>query len=204
MALGTCPVVLAGDLAKNCINPVVGGIEKDGFLVNYGDIDIEATKASKVAGSKNLYADLVLNVGTKGYLCDNLSNLVATKVDGLYTSKMQKVLTGALLDDGDVPASIIDALSSNEGRFVAVVRHIFKDLGRTLSPGSSAFEIIGLDVPLTSKGQAIVNDANSADTDGGWAFALGTSEPKARAYWYSTSYTATKALYDALGTAVIS
>lgn len=203
MALGTCPVKLANDLAKNCTNPVVGGLEKDFFLLNYDDINIESTKASKVALSKNLYASLVVNVGAKGYLCDNLNNVVATKVDGLYTSKMQKVITGALLDDGDIPGSIIDALSSNEGRFVAVVRHIYKDLGRAAFPGSSAFEIIGLDVPLTSKGQAIVNDANSADTDGGWAFALGTSEPKARAYWYSTSYTATKALYDALGTVVI-
>ena len=203
MALGSCPVKLASDLAKNCIDSVVGGLEKDFYLANADDVDIAATKASKVAGSKNLYASLVMKDGTKAYLCDNLNNVVATKVDGLYASKIQKVITGALMDDGDVPGSIIDALSSNEGRFIAVVRHIYKDLGRTLSPGSSAFEIIGLDVPLTSKGQAIANDKNSADTDGGWAFALGTSEPRARAYWYATNYTATLALYNALGTVVV-
>ena len=110
---------------------------------------------------------------------------------------------GALLDDGDVPGSMIDALTSKDGEFVMVVEHRFKDVGRTLSPGSSAFQIIGLDVPLTSTGQAIANDKNSADADGGWSFALATTEPKARAYWYSTSYTATKALFNALGTAAV-
>ena len=203
MALTNCAATLAADLQKNCTDPVVGGIEKIGYIINRDDIDIAATKASKVAGSQNLYASLVRVIGKKGYGCTNLSNLTSTKVDGTYTNKIQHVISGALLDDGDVPGSMIDALTSKDGEFVMVVEHRFKDVGRTLSPGSSAFQIIGLDVPLTSTGQAIANDKNSADTDGGWAFALATTEPKARAYWYSTSYTATKALFDALGTAAV-
>jgi len=202
MSLTTCGEQLAANLVKNCADPVIGGIEKIGFIINRSDIDIAATKASKVVGSKNLYASLVLLTGKKGYQCSSLSNLKSTKVDGTYTNKIQQVITGALLDDGDVPGSVIDSLISAEGEFVMVVEHKFKDLSRASSPGSSAFQIIGLDVPLTSKGQAVENDKASADTDGGWSFNLATSEPKARAYWYATNYTATKALFDALGTAV--
>ena len=203
MALTNCAATLAADLQKNCADPIVGGIEKIGYLLNRNDVDIAATKASKVVGSQNLYASLVRITGKKGYGCTNLSNLKSSKVDGTYTNKIQHVITGALLDDGDIPGSIIDALTSTEGEFVMVIEHRFKDLARTLNPGSSAFQIIGLDVPLTSKGQAVENDKASADTDGGWAFNLATTEPKARAYWYSTSYTATKALFDALGTAAV-
>jgi len=200
MAKTTCNTKLAADLTKNCADLVVGGIEKTGYILNRLDIDIEATKASFITGSNGLYESLVVKTGKKGYKSTNLNNMVSTKVDGLYVNKFQHVLTGALLDDGDVPASIIDALSSKEGEFVAVIVNRFVDLNRTTNSGSSAFQIIGLDTPLTSANQEIKNDKASADTDGGWAFALGTSEPSSRNYWYAETYTATRALFDALGT----
>lgn len=199
MALTTCNVKLAADAQKNCDDPVVGGMEKPFIIFNREDVDIKATKASKVALSQNLYKTLVVKTGKRGYWATNLDSLKTTKVDGKYTNRMQKVLTGALLDDGDIPASVIDSLASKDGKFLAVVEHIYKDFGRTLFPGSSAFEIIGLDVPLTSDGQAIENDSASADTDGGWAFALSTTEPKSRAYLYDTNYATTKTQFDALG-----
>ena len=59
MALTNCTATLAADLQKNCTDPVVGGIEKIGYIINRDDIDIAATKASKVVGSQNLYASLV-------------------------------------------------------------------------------------------------------------------------------------------------
>ena len=201
MALTNCDAKLASDLKKNCLDPVVAGVE-DGFLFDRDDIDIEATKASKIAGT-NLYASLVRKTGKKGYYMENIMPPKSTKEDGTYENRMLKVLSGALLDDGDVPATIIDALTSKHGKFIAVVRNTFVDHARATNPGSSAFEIIGLDVPLTCAGQATENDKASEATNGGWTFALGTKEPKARNYWYSTSYDATRALYDALGTAAV-
>ena len=202
MALGTCNTTLAADLLKNCSDVVIGGLEKTAYLINREDIDIEATKATLVEGSNNIYSGLVLKVGKKGYKCSNITNEVTTKVDGTFNNKFQHTISGALLDDGDVVGSIIEALSSNSGEFVAVVEYKYKDLNRSVSPGSSAFHIIGLDVPLTSEGQEIVNDKSSADTDGGWAFALSCTDGHARMLWFSTSYTATKGLFDALGTEV--
>lgn len=203
MALGTCGSTLANDLLKNCSDVVVGGLEKEAYLINRKDIDIEATKATLVAGSNNIYAGLVLKVGKKGYKCSNITNEATTKVDGTFNNKFQHVISGVLLDDGDEAGAIIEALSSKDGEFVAVVEYKYKDLNRSLSPGSSAFHIIGLDVPLTSDSQTIVNDKASADTDGGWSFALSCTDNHARTLWYAVSYTATKALFDALGTEVV-
>ena len=194
---------LAVDLAKNCTDAVVEGVEKISYILNRADIDIEATKASFVTGSKGLYASLVRNEGAKAYKVDNTANLVSTKVDGTYANRVQHVVSGVLLDDGDVPGSVIDALASKDGEFVMVVEHKFKDLNRATNPGSSAFQIIGLDSPLSSTGQEIKNDKASADTLGGWAFALASTEPNARNYWFAASYSATKALFDALGTPAV-
>ena len=202
MALGTCAGAVASDLLRNCTDPVVGGVEKIGWLLNKADVDIAATKASKVAGSNNLYASLVRLQGKKGYKIENISNEATTKVDGTYVNTFQHVISGALLDDGDVPGAVIEALCG-DGEFVAVIEYRYKDLGRTLSPGSSAFHIIGLDSPLTSKGQEVKNDKSSADTSGGWHFALSCTDNRARTGWYSNSYTATKALFDALGVAAV-
>ena len=202
MALGTCNSTVANDLLKNCSDVVIGGLEKVAYLINREDIDIAATKATLLTGSNNIYEGLILKVGKKGYQCSNITNEATTKVDGTFNNKFQHTISGALLDDGDVVGSIIEALSSKSGEFVAVVEYKYKDLNRDVSPGSSAFHIIGLDVPLTSNGQEIANDKASADTDGGWSFALACTDGHARTLWFATTYTATKALFDALGTEV--
>lgn len=204
MPLTTCPKKLASDMAKNCVNPIELGKEKLGYLFNRDEIDIEATLATKIAGSNNLYASLVRKTGAKGYAMTNVVNEVVTKVDGTHVNKFQHVISAVLLDDGDVPGAIIESLSNKDGAgFIAVTENIFKDFGRTLSGGSSAFQIDGLETPLRSDGQEIKNDKASADTSGGWNFALACTDNKPRTGWFSTSYTATKALFDALGTAAV-
>jgi hypothetical protein len=104
-------------------------------------------------------------------------------------------LSGVLLDDGAAAALFIDQLASKEFEGVAVIEHKFKDFSRSALAGSSAFEIIGLEVPLTSVGQEIKNDPADANSEGGWMFALGTLEPHARNYWYQTDYATTKNLF---------
>lgn len=190
---------LATDLVKNCTDPVLAGIEKISRIMNRADVDIQATKATKVSGSNNLYESLVIKPTKRGYKVTNTINSVTTKVDGTYDNVFQKVVTGVLLDDGDVPSAMIEALGSKDGEFIMVIEHKFKDFGRSANPGSSAFEIIGIENPLTSNGQAIVND-KSADTRGGWAFGLACEEIKPRYYWMDSTYPATKLLFDALET----
>jgi hypothetical protein len=204
MPITTCEKKVAAELTANCINPIVEGKEKHGYLHNRSDIDIEATLATKIAGSNNLYASLVRKVGTKGYLMTNVLDEDVEKVDGANVNRWKHVITGTLLDDGDVPGSIIEALGRKDGAgFITVTENIYKDFGRSLSPGSSAFQIDGLETPLRSTGQSIKNTKSSADTAGGWSFGLQCEDNHPRTGWYSTSYTATKALFDALGTAAV-
>ena len=58
MVLNLCEKKLAADLTANCVNVVVEGKEKNGFLFNRDEIDIAATLATKVTGSNNLYASV--------------------------------------------------------------------------------------------------------------------------------------------------
>lgn len=202
MALNSCEQKLAADLTANCINVVVEGKEKNGFLFNRDEIDIAATLATKVAGSHNLYASLVRKVGAKGYLMTNVLDEDVEKVDGTNVNRWKHVLTFTLLDDGDVPGATIEALGRKDGAgFIAVTESIYKDYGRATNPGSSAFQIDGLEVPLRSTGQPLKNTKSSADTVGGWSCGLQCEDNHPRTGWYSTSYAATKALFDALGTA---
>ena len=204
MALDSCNNKLAADVARNCTNPVVEGKEMKGYILNRADIDIEATLASKVAGSNNLYASLVRKQGAKGYSMTNVKNEKAEKVDGANVNRWKHAVTFVLMDDGDIAGSIIEALGQKGGDgFVVVTENIYKDFGRTLSPGSSAFQIDGLEVPMRSTGQPIENDKSSADTAGGWSCGLQCEDNHPRTGWYSASYTATKALFDALGTAAV-
>lgn len=204
MALNSCEKKLAADLTANCTNMIVEGKEKNGFLFNRDEIDIAATLASKVAGSNNLYASLVRKVGAKGYLMTNVLDEDVEKVDGTNVNRWKHVLTFTLLDDGDVPGATVEALGRKDGAgFIAVTESIYKDHGRAINPGSSAFQIDGLEVPLRSTGQPLKNTKSSADTVGGWSCGLQCEDNHPRTGWYSTSYSATKALFDALGTAAV-
>jgi len=204
MPVTSCNKKLAADLAANCTNPVVEGKELNGYLLNRSDVDIEATIATKIAGSNNLYASVIRKAGAKGYQMTNVKDEDVEKVDGANVNRWKHVLSFVLLDDGDVPGSVIESLGRKDGDgFVAVTENIYKDFGRTLSPGSSAFQIDGLETPLRSTGQSIKNTKSSTDTAGGWSAGLQCEDNHPRTGWYSTSYTATKALFDALGTAAV-
>ena len=203
MALGTCAVKLAAAATRNCSDPVTVDTVKQGYILNVEDVDIEATKASYISGSNNIYSTLAVKVGKKGYAASHLLPPKTTKNDGTYINTYTKVVMGTLLDDGDVPASVIEALGSKDGRFIVVYEHDYKDLSRTLSPGSSAFEIFGLETPMNATGQAIERDKASADTHGGWTFGLQCIEQKPEYLWYDGTYGATKTSFDALGTAAV-
>lgn len=201
MPLAYCGGNLTAGAAKNCTDPIVGGVEKLFYIMNRRDLDIQAIKASLLAGKTNIFEDIVFNVADPvkvGFKCTNLINQVTTLAGGTYASRYNKVISGVLLDDGAEAALFADQLGSREFEGVAVIEHKFKDYGRTLLGASSSFEIIGLDVPLTSIGQEIKNDKADANSEGGWMFALGTLEPKSRNYWYQTDYATTKALFLAL------
>lgn len=204
MPLNSCEKKLAVDLSANCTNPVIEGKELNGFLFNRGDIDIPATLATKIVGSNNLYASLVRVTGAKGYLMTNVKDEDVEKTDGANVNRWKHVLTFTLMDDGDVPGATIEALGRKDGAgFISVTEGIYKDFGRTLSPGSSAFQIDGLETPLRSTGQSIKNTKSSTDTAGGWSVGLQCEDNHPRTGWYAVSYTATKALFDALGTAAV-
>jgi hypothetical protein len=198
MPLAYCGGNLTAGAGKNCDDPIVGGVEKLFYIMNRRDLDIQAIKASLVTGKTNIYEDIVFNVANPvkvAYKCTNLVNAPANLAGGTYASRFNKVLSGVLLDDGAAAALFIDQLASKDFEGVAVIEHKFKDFTRATLAGSSSFEIIGLEVPLTSVGQEIKNDPADANSEGGWMFALGTLEPHSRNYWYQTDYATTKNLF---------
>jgi hypothetical protein len=198
MPLAYCGGNLTASAGKNCDDPIVGGVEKLFYIMNRRDLDIQAIKASLVTGQTNVYENIVFNVADPvkvAYKCDNLINVPATLAGGTYASRFNKVLSGVLLDDGVLASKFIQEIASKDFEGVAIIEHKFKDFSRDALAGSSSFEIIGLEVPLTSVGQEIKNDPADANSEGGWMFALGTLEPHARNYWYQTNYATTKNLF---------
>lgn len=195
MAMTFCYTALATEGVKNCEDPIVGGIERTGYLLNRADVDLVETLS---AASPNTITEFVVKTGKRGYKLDNLLNLVTTKVDGTSANRFQKVLTATVLNDGTNNTLFIEQVADRDFEGVAVIRHKFKDAN---GGDNASIEVIGLFVGLSSNGQAIANDKNSADTLGGWSVTLATTEPKARVYWLDAEgAAATDALFDALET----
>ena len=65
MATESCDYQLAADLVASCAVKPVKGIKSYGFIMNYNDIDFEATAHD--AQNPNIVKSLILKTGKKAY-----------------------------------------------------------------------------------------------------------------------------------------
>ena len=65
MATESCDYQLAADLAANCTVKPVKGIKSHGYIMNYDDIDFEATTRDPT--NPNIVKALILKTGAKAY-----------------------------------------------------------------------------------------------------------------------------------------
>lgn len=194
MAAESCDYQLAADLAASCTIKPVKGIKSHGFIMNYNDIDFEAT--ARDATNPNIVKSLILKTGKKAYkmYVPGKSPYTGTKKSlsaGTYRNRFNKDVSIVILDNGpEVAHNIIDQLAN--GTFVVVLENKFPG-----SDNKNTFEIYGLEAGLTAT--AMDDDKYSDDTEGGWLATLQEENaPTSGIYLYSESIAATRTALESL------
>lgn len=194
MAAESCDYQLAADLAASCTVKPVKGIKSHGFIMNYNDIDFEAT--ARDATNPNIVKSLILKTGKKAYkmYVPGKSPYTGTKKSlsaGTYRNRFNKDVSIVILANGpEVAHNIIDQLAN--GTFVVVLENKFPG-----SDNKNTFEIYGLEAGLTAT--AMDDDKYSDDTEGGWLATLQEENaPTSGIYLYAESIAATRTALESL------
>lgn len=194
MAAESCDYQLAADLAASCTVKPVKGIKSYGFIMNYNDIDFEAT--SRDENNPNIVKSLILKTGKRAYkmYVPGRSPYTGTKKSlsaGTYRNRFNKDVSIVILDNGpEVAHNIIDQLAN--GTFVVVLENKFPG-----SDSKNTFEIYGLEAGLTAT--AMDDDKYSDDTEGGWLATLQEENaPTSGIYLYAESIAATRTALESL------
>lgn len=196
MATESCDYKLAANLGANCNARPVKGLKNTAYIINYDDIDFDAT--SRDLTNPNIVKTLALRSGKKAYRAyvPGKNPYTGTKKSlsvGTYRNRFNKDLSIVVLDNGpDVAKNIIDQLAN--GTFVAIVENKFAG-----ADGKNSFEIYGLETGLSAT--ALDDDKYSDDSEGGWLCTLQEENaPTSGIFFYSESITATRAALDSLVT----
>lgn len=191
-----CDSLIAMDIAGNCENPIVRGLEADGVIINRSDVDFANCKFDETA--KNILKQLILKSGKKGFAVVQMGNTpftgAASNMEvGTYRNTWTHEIPIAVLDNGpEVCEKVIDGLAN--GTFVLVLRNKHKGAN-----GKAEFQVYGYYQGLTCSAGA--NEKYSEETDGGWLMTLQEQKsPKSALFLFNTDATTTATAYDALTT----
>lgn len=197
MATKLCESIISRDIAVDCDEMVLRGLEANGVIINRKDIDFGATVFDET--NKNIIKTLALKAGKKGYSVAQLGNNPFTGTQstlnvGTYrNSWTHQIPLAVLANNPDVCENVIDGLAN--GQFVVLLRNKNKT-------AKGEYQIYGYAQGLVaSEG---TNEKYSEETDGGWLITLQeTNTPKCALFFYDTSDETTAAKFDSLTTATV-
>lgn len=191
--MATCDKLLAKGIAPDCNHPQVGGMEADGVIINYADIDFDASTRNG-----NVISTLALKSGKKGFEIFQQGNNPFTGSNVAFTAgamlnKFTKQVNFVVYDhSAECCSKIIDQLAN--GSFVVVLKNKYAG-----ADSQSKYEVFGFEAGLKQTEGS--RDPYSEDTEGGWSIALQEVAPTSGLFLYSTSMTATEAAFKALASA---
>lgn len=182
---------ISANMEKSCTNPLQAGTRDRAIVLNFADI------VSISYNSTNLQTveDIVLATGATGFYIDGKNNSIrpmAALVPGTFDNMFDHTVQMIGFDIS--PAAKEQFNSMKNGRFVVITENYYRG-----TSGNSAFEVYGLTTGLELT--ALTKDPNSQDTQGAFDFTLSTKtnkEPNLPNSFFVTSYSATKAIVDAL------
>lgn len=196
--MAKCDELIKRDIGPNCEDPLVGGYEAEGVIINRRDIDWGAVEFED--GSNNVITNLPLKTGKRGYEIvqenDAFSGSNKTLAVGTNRNGFTHNVNILIPDAGpEVSQDIIDPMGTNSDGFVVIRRNKYK--GLISQEGKNTFEVSGFFKGL--KASAADQDPYSQDTDGAWSFTL-TEEraPRSAMYLWAGSYEATEALIETI------
>lgn len=196
MATENCDYQLAADLVADCAVKTVKGVKNHGYIMNYNDIDFDAT--TRDTKNPNIVTSLVMKTGKKAYRMyvpgkNAYNGTKKTFSAGNYRNRFNKDVSIVILDNGpDVCHNIIDQLAN--GQFVIVLENKYQGADK-----KNTFEIYGLEAGLSAT--ALDDDKYSDDTEGGWAATLQEENaPSSGIFLFNESLAATRQALESLVT----
>lgn len=191
-----CDYILATDIAADCASLSVKGLGNNGWIINYDDIDREASKFD--TKNPNMLTSLVLKSGKKAYRVFVPGKTPFTGTNkaltvGTYVNTWTKQVSLVVLNEGpDVANEIIDKLSN--GSFVVILENKTTGVG-----GKATYEVYGYEAGLTAS--EITNEKYSEESNGGYAATLEeTGGNKSGIFLFAESLTATNTMLESLVT----
>lgn len=199
MANNVCDSLIKQNIAKNCLEPMIQGVERTAYIINRKDIDFG--NVSFVEGFTNQISALPLLQGKKAYTIEQYG---ATPYSGssiaIAPSSQggQATSTISFVVPSNSPAmheNVIDPLF--DGEFVVILENKAKGLRDEQNPGASAFQVFGYwqGLTLAESTKELYND----ETLGGFPVTLVEQKaPKSAMFLNAGSYEATKAMVESL------
>ena len=194
-----CEDLIKMDIEPDCDDPIVGGIEANGVIINREDIDTALTEFDAIR--KNVIKTIAMKSGKKAYKIYVPSNnpfdgtQTTLEVGTLRNSFTNDAGFAVLKNDPDVVENVIDKLAN--GTFVIIFENKFKNINKATTPGDSTFQVMGYYQGL--KATTIENNKYSDETQGGWKIVLQeTKVPKSALFLYGTSVATTRAMIESL------
>lgn len=199
MANSVCQYLLSKDIAYDCKDPVVNGVEPNGIIINREDIDFASIQYDD--NLPNCIKQIQLKENKKAYriVQGGKTPFTGTNTafaEGSFVNTFTHLVSMVVLDNGaDVCENIIDGLAN--GEFVVILENKYKGLNKDTNAGSAAFQIYGWFTGL--KATEISNDKYSEDTNGGWLVNLQEeNSPKSGMFLFNQNYEGSKSAFDAL------
>ena len=183
--MAVCSNLISKDVQANCSNPIFGGLEQIGYIINRGDIDSFTLTTGVVSA-------ISLKTGAKAYTVQQTGqqafNGTSTEMQqGDVINTFNKVGAFIVLDNcPDISEKVIKPLAN--GEFVLILENKYKS-------DKNAFEVIGLDRGC----RATTITQNKYENMGGWSVELTEQEtPNASIFFWDTDYATSKAALEAL------
>jgi hypothetical protein len=199
MANNVCDSLIKQNIAKNCLEPMIQGVERTAYIINRKDVDFGNVEF--VEGFTNQISALPLLKGKKAYTIEQYG---ATPYSGssiaIAPSSQggQATSTISFVVPSNAPAmyeNVIDPLF--DGEFIVILENKAKGLRDEQNPGASAFQVFGYwqGLTLAESTKELYND----DTLGGFPVTLVEQKaPKSAMFLNAGSYEATKAMVESL------
>ena len=199
MANNVCDSLIKQNIAKNCLEPMIQGVERIAYIINRKDVDFGNVEF--VEGYTNQISALPLLKGKKAYTIEQYG---ATPYSGssiaIAPSSQggQATNTISFVVPGNSPAlheNVIDPLF--DGEFIVILENKAKGLRDAENPGGSAFQVFGYwqGLTLAESTKELYND----ETLGGFPVTLTEQKaPKSAMFLNAGTYESTKAMVQSL------
>lgn len=161
--MALCDILIDANIQASCDNPMYGGYEQTGWIINKSDIVSHTITEGAVTA-------ITLREGAMSYQIQSTGGqptpTTQTFVKGNFVNKWNNVVTMALLDNGpEAYKNVIRPMASG-AKFVIILEH-----SRKTESGEPLFEIFGLSKGLTLQDGASREEYNE-DLGGGWNLPL--------------------------------